>query len=153
MKTSTKIFLGVAVAAIAICAANAINAGIQDKKLRPVAEKLAAQLERTDIRVVDFNSTDTCDTEYLKYRFSRSMRGVGYGQYLNVGADLLKTVRISGDTLFLSGNRSNTEWYIFNSPALETVVVHKEGMPDEVMDYRPTEEEMKKMAEEHTEDE
>ncbi len=132
MKTSTKIFLGVAAAAAAICAANAINAGIQYKKLTPVAEELAAELDRKSIRVVCLTNTD--ETGQYFERFSRQ----GSRKSLNINSAALQTAYISGDTLFISGwENTHYGWEIFNSPDLETVIVRREGEPERLMDYKP----------------
>ena len=135
MKTSSKIFIGVAAAFLVLCAANAIIAGIQHRKYKPAAEELTAQLDRAGIRIVKFDSTDANDTEYLRYRFSRADSRDGKRQYLNINPAALQTARISGDTLFLSENKNNAGWTIFRSTGLDTVIVRQKGKPDVIMDY------------------
>ena len=141
LKTSTKIFIGVIAAAVALCIFNAVAASKQYKIYDAEAQRLARQLGTTPIRVVDI--TLMSPENPLSWRIDqkdRYSRRDG-GRRLNISTQALESVRISADTLYI--DRAEREqsgyWEIFRSPELEMVVFHTEGEPDYALDYRQPE--------------
>ncbi len=136
MKTSTKIFIGVAAVATVLCAVNFVIARVQYKKCEPMARALAEQLDRTPIRVVCLNDDAPVSAEHNNP--VPVTRGEGK-TWLRIDKSGLQSARISGDTIFLSGTASASPRVFFNSPDIETVIIRRGGQPDQVQDYRPAE--------------
>lgn len=145
MKISTKILIGAIASGVALCMVNAFAVTPRQFKIyNTTAQSLALQLGATPIKVVDITLPEENREEYLgwsidiKDRYSRN--DVNYRR-LNISIGSLESVRISADTLYMDSADGyfGSYWAVFTSPELETVVIHTEGRPDEVFDYRQPE--------------
>jgi hypothetical protein len=137
MKTSSKIFIGAACVAVVVCAVNLVIARGVYKKYDAPARELARQMNENPTRVLDV--TVGLESELLAdWLCNENCYGNTDDEaYLNIKATELGNARVAGDTLFLVflDDDSKDRWQVFNSPGLETVVVHLAGGEDLVFGY------------------
>jgi hypothetical protein len=143
MKTSTKIFLGLAAVAVVWCAVNVVvNAG-RYKKYDAEARRIVAELDAGHVKRLDVTLSPEIDAEasammrnYLKHLVTRQVSEGESRQSLYVPASILGSVRVEEGTLYIEGlvggRRSVST--LLESPWLETVVVREAGKADEVME-------------------
>ena len=139
MKTSTKIFLGLAAAAVALCVVNGVVACVMAKKYNAEAQRVVELLDATRIRVLEITYSPKFGTDHVSSPLNRnafSVRDTNV-QYLDIAASLLENVRIEGETMYIDNyDNKRWNWRLFSSPSLETVVIRQNGAPDQVIDVR-----------------
>jgi hypothetical protein len=142
MKTSTKIFMGVAAAGVALSLVNALWLSVAThKKYEPAAQHIANLLDTTPIRVLEITELPgepvNVPFNYRNFDILNPQK-----QTMNISIPMLENIRVEGDTMFIDNFHPRTpKWRLFSSPSLETVIIHSPYRPDHVINL--TEERMK----------
>ncbi len=139
IKTSTKIWLGLASVAVALCVVNAVVARGQYKKYEALARSLVEQLDKTPIRALDITYSPEFGGDHVSYPLGRDdFPPSGNRQIMHISVSLFENIRIEGDTMYIENyDNYRRHWGLLSSSSLETVVIHQDGKPDEVIDMRP----------------
>jgi hypothetical protein len=157
MKTSTKIFMGVAAAVVAFSLVNALWLTVAiHKKYEPAAQHIANILDTTPIRVLEITQLPMEPVNgVVTYPFSLGTFNIHdpKKQMMNISISTLENIRIEGDTMFIDNLHPRTpKWRLLSSPSLETVIIHYPDRPDQVinlMEERMKEQENPERPEEH----
>jgi hypothetical protein len=145
MKTSTKIWLGLAAAAVALCVVNAFISvekyKIYDARARKLVERLGTvQIETLDIAFSPETTLDESNEAVGQLRGYFNNYGKidrNHMQQMRIPGRVLENIRIEGSVLYIENldkNAAGWLWMAFISPSLEKIVIHHAGLPDEVIE-------------------
>jgi hypothetical protein len=135
MKTSTKIFMGVAAAAVALCVVNAVIAWGQFKLYDAEARRVLAEMDAAPVTTLDVTVL-----QYVPQEWHETRGGSGSTkQRLGVTGPMLVNVRVANGTMYIKDYDQLVGEWLLVSPSLDKVILRKPGEPDRVIDIEEEE--------------
>ena len=147
MKTSTKIFMGLAAAAVAMCVVNVFVGVAINRKHDVEARRILAGLEAGPVGTLVVSLSPELDPDvtgmFRSVLNARNTQSGGEGQQLFVPAWMLDDIRIDGGTMYMevdgdgSAYHLGRMWRFLSSPSLTKIVIREPGRGDEVIEIVP----------------